>query len=244
MRRQNIRRQQGSLRRGWRLNRPWSRKIDFSGDLSYTTDRQGEPDTKQWSLQTSNELESGDRLTISLEGNFERLGPDGGFVINEREGIAVASADYTFNRWSANYQSYDGRPWVANVSLNGGDLYDGTRTGLSLSGTLRPSRRLLLDGDYAINRISLPQGDFSTHLWRARIRVPFTARAQTDVFLQWSNLNQDGERELNTQVRFRLIYGRDSNLFLVFTDQKRERGDRRIERDQAVLMKLTYRLYM
>jgi hypothetical protein len=31
---------------------------------------------------------------------------------------------------------------------------------------------------------------------------------------------------------------------VVFTDQKREDGSGRIERDQAVQMKLTYRLYM
>ena len=242
--RQNIRRQQASLRRGWRLNRPWSRKIDFSGDLRYTTDRQGEPDTKQWMLQATNELESGDQLTFLMEGNFERLGPNDRFVINEREGIVVPSGDYAFNRKSVQYQSHQGRSWVANVSLNVGDFYDGRRAGLNLYGTMRPSPRLLLDGGYELNRISLPNGDFSTHLWRARITVPFTARAQTDVFLQWNNLNQNGERELNTQVRFRLIYGRDSNLFLVFTDQKREHSSGQIERDQAILMKFTYRLYL
>ncbi|MBI2820561.1 MAG: carbohydrate binding family 9 domain-containing protein [Acidobacteria bacterium] len=244
VRRQDIRRQEASFRKGWRLNRPWSRKFDFSGDLSYATDRQGDPDTKKWTLEASNELESGDILTFSLEGNFERLGPKDAFVINERDKISVLSGDYTFNRWNLGYESYEGRWWVANLSLNGGDFYDGTRTGLNLSGTLRPSPRLLLDGQYELNRISLPQGEFATHLWRARINVPFTARAQTDVFLQWSNLNQDGEREMNTQVRFRLIYGRDSNMFLVFTDQKRQRGNGQIERDQAVLLKLTYRLYL
>jgi hypothetical protein len=244
VRRQNIRRQNANLRRGWRLNQPWSRKIDFTGDLSYTTDRQGEPDTKGWSLQASNELESGDQLTFSVEGNFERLGPEDGFVINEREAIEVPPGDYTFNRWSVGYQGHTGRRFSANVSVNGGDFYDGTRTGLNLSGTFRPSPRLLLNGDYELNRIALPRGDFSTHLWRARVSVPFTARAQTDIFIQWNSLNQDGERELNTQVRFRLTYGRDSNLFLVFTDQKREAGDGRIARDQALLMKLTYRLFL
>jgi hypothetical protein len=244
VRRQDIRRQAADLRRGWRLNRTWSRKIDFTGALSYVTDREGEPDTKSWSLQVSNELESGDTMNVSVEGNFERLGLDDGFVINERDGIEVPSGDYTFNRWSVGYDSHTGRPWTANVSVNGGDFYDGTRTGLNLSGTVRPTPRLLLNGDYELNRISLPGGDFSTHLWRARVQVPFTAKAQTDVFLQWNNLNQAGEREFSSQVRFRLTYGRDSNFFIVFTDQKRENGSGRIERDQGLLMKLTYRLYM
>jgi hypothetical protein len=244
VRRQDIRRQEATLQRGWRLNRPLSRKIDVSGELTYTTDRLGVLDTRTWLLKTTNELDSGDLVNVSVEGNFERLAPDDAFIINERDGIEVPAGDYAFNRWSIGYQSHEGRPWVADVSFNGGDFYDGDRKGLTLSGTLRPSPRLLLSGTYELNRISLPPGSFSTHVWRTRVQVPFTARAQTDIFLQWNNLNQDGEREFNSQVRFRLVYGRDSNLYVVFTDQKREGASGRIERDQAVSMKLTYRLYL
>ena len=73
--------------------------------------------------------------------------------------------------------------------------------------------------------------------------MPFTAKIRTDVFLQWNSLNQDGNQEFDTQVRFRLVYARDSNLFVVFTDQRLDRGNGRRERDQAIQMKLTYRFY-
>jgi hypothetical protein len=64
-----------------------------------------------------------------------------------------------------------------------------------------------------------------------------------DAFIQRNSLNPQGDPELNTQVRFHLIYARDSNLFIVFSDQRRNRGAGIIARDQAIQMKMTYRLY-
>ena len=246
VRRQNIRKHYAKLGRGWRLNRPWARKLDVSGEMNYITDRQGELDTRQWVFAAAQELHTGDRLTLTLERNFERLSNP--FRVNPREGeeVIIAPGDYAFNRWEIKYDSYQGRPWLASARFQGGEYYGGDRTGFVLSGTWRASPHLLLRGDYERNDISLPrlpQGEFQTHLWRARVSLPFSVRVRTDAFVQWNSLNQDGDRELNTQVRFHLIYARDSNFFVVFTDQKLERANGRVQRDQAVQIKLTYRLY-
>ena len=69
--------------------------------------------------------------------------------------------------------------------------------------------------------------------------MPFTARVTADAFLQWDSL----ARELSTQLRFHLIYGRDSNFFVVFTDHRENPGGEPLERDWAIQAKLTYRLY-
>ncbi len=124
-----------------------------------------------------------------------------------------------------------------------GEFYGGNRTTVGLSGIWRPSPHLVLQGNYDYNDVSLPQGEFRAHLVRARITVPITARASVDAFIQKNGLNQQGEQELNTQIRFHLIYARDSNLFVVFVDQRRNRGTGTIARDQGVQMKMTYRLY-
>ena len=87
------------------------------------------------------------------------------------------------------------------------------------------------------------KGLSAAHLWRARFKVPFTARATAEAFFQWNDLTQQGDKELSTQIRFHLIYGLDSNLFVVFTDQHRNRGLGLVERDQAVQIKTTYRFY-
>jgi hypothetical protein len=244
VRRQDIRRQEADLRRSWRVNRGWARKVDLTGGVRYVTDRSGALDTRQWTLGAADELDSGDQFSVSLERNFERLRPDAPpFVINPRDGSIIPAGDFPFDRWEARYQGYTGRAWIADVRVQGGEFYHGDRTGLILSGTWRATPHLLMRGDYEVHRISLPGVEFSTQLVRGRFGVPFTSKVRTDAFVQWNNLTADGGRELSTQVRFRLTYGRDSDLFLVFTDQNQDLVTGLPRRDQAIQLKLTYRLY-
>jgi hypothetical protein len=244
VRRQDVRRQEADLRRSWRLNAPWSRKVDLTGGLRYITNRGGDLDTRQWTIGAGNELDSGDQFSVSLERNFERLSPDAPpFVLNPRDGLLIPPGDFPFDRWQLRYQGYTGRSWIADVQLQGGDFYNGDRTGMMLSGTWRATPHVLMRADYEVHHISLPEGDFSTHLVRGRLGVPFTSKVRTDAFLQWNNLTADGAREFSTQVRFRVTYGRDSDLFIVFTDQNQDLVTGLPRRDQAIQMKLTYRLY-
>jgi hypothetical protein len=244
VRRQDIRRQEADLRRSWRLNRRWARKIDLTGGLRYVTNRIGDLDTRRWTIGAGNELDSGDQFSLTLERHFERLRADvPPFVINPRDGVIIPSGDFAFDRWELRYQGYSGRPWIVDVRLQGGEFYNGDRAGLVLSGTWRASPHLLMRGDYEVHRISLPGADFSTHLVRGRFGVPFTSKVRTDAFLQWNNLTADGGRELSTQVRFRVTYARDSDLFVVFTDQDQDLVTGLPRRNQAVQMKLTFRLY-
>ena len=69
--------------------------------------------------------------------------------------------------------------------------------------------------------------------------VPITARTVADAFIQWNGLTQ----ELNTQVRLHLIYGRDSNLYIVFTDHQTDVDGRLTQQSRALRTKLAYRCY-
>jgi hypothetical protein len=110
---------------------------------------------------------------------------------------------------------------------------------MTVSGTWRPSPHLVLTGDYQLNDVDLPQGVFTTHLQRARVTVPLTARAVADAFVQWNGLTQ----EINTQIRLHLIYGRDSNFFIVYTDHQTDVAGRLVEQSRVLQTKLTYRWY-
>jgi hypothetical protein len=237
VRRRDLHQYEGLLRRGLRLNRVWARKLDFSGELNYLMNQAGILETRQWVITAQDELDSGDVIRLSLEGNFERLDED--FVINPIRGVIIPPGDYSFNRWLISYQTFEGRAAEAMAQLEGGDFFDGERTALTLSGTWRASPHLWISGDYEFNDISLPQDIFDTHLWRARVSVPFNARTTVDAFLQWSSLT----REFDTQLRFRLIYARDSNLFLVYTSQRQDLGGSLTDSDWAIQLKTTYRLY-
>jgi hypothetical protein len=244
VRRNDIRRHTGSFRRSWRLNQQWARKVNLLADVTYLTNQDGLLDTRQWLLEASNDMDSGDQIRFQVSRNFERILPDDDpFVINPRDGVIIPAGDYGFNRYLIGYQGFAGAAFVPAARLERGEFYGGNRNGLSLSGTWAASPHLMMRGDYEFNKVSLPQGSFDTHLWRARFSLPITARATADAFVQWNGLNQQGDQEINTQIRFHLIYARDSNLFVVFNDQRRDVGGGVIERDQAIQMKMTYRFY-
>src|SRR5262245_49720969 len=244
VRRQDIRRQTVNLRRSWRLNRQYVRKLNFSSNMTYLTDQDNVLDTRQWVFEASDELNSGDQIRFQSSHNFERIpATKDPFVLNPRKGIIVPPGDYGYNRWLVEWKSFDGRAIVPGIRLERGEFYGGNRTTFALSGIWRPSPHLVLQGNYDRNDVSLPQGDFVAHLVRARFTVPITARASIDAFIQRNGLNQQGDPELNTQIRFHLIFARDSNLYVVYSDQRRKRVTDDVAVDQAMQMKMTYRLY-
>ena len=240
VRRRGLHRHEATLRRGWRLNRTWARKVDVAGELSYLSNLEGRLDTRERTFWVSDELASGDVVRFTLGGSLDRLDPlDDPFVIHQRQGIVVPPASYAFNHWTLAYEGFQGRGFRADVQVRGGEFYGGDRTSLNVSGTWRPSPHLVLSGDYQVNDVELPQGAFVTHLQRARISVPITARAVADAFVQWNGLTQ----ELNTQVRLHLIYGRDSNFYIVYTDHQMDETGRLVQQSRALQTKLAYRWY-
>ncbi len=240
VRRRDFHRNEANVRRGWRLNRAWARKIDVAGELSYLSNLEGRLDTRERAVWVRNELPSGDTLRFTLKSTLDRLdATDEAFVIHPRRGIAVPAGDYTFDRWVANYTGFAGRPFTADVEVQGGPYYGGDRTALTLVGTWRASPHLVLSGDYQRNDIDLPQGRFTTHLSRARVSVPVTARMVVDTFVQWNGLTRD----LNSQVRLHVIFGRDSNFYVVFTDYQTDLAGRLVQHSRALQTKLAYRWY-
>ena len=71
----------------------------------------------------------------------------------------------------------------------------------------------------------------------ARVSVPITARAVADAFIQWNGLAQ----ELDTQVRLHLVYGRDSNLYIVYADHQTDVDGRLTQQSRALQTTLAYR---
>lgn len=195
--------------------------------------------TRERFVEVSDELASGDVVRFRLQKSLDRLeATDDPFVIHPRKGILVPPGLYEFNYWTLAYEGFEGRAFRAEVEAQGGGFYGGERASFNVSGTWRPSPHLALSGDYQLNDVRLPQGAFTTHLQRVRVSVPITARAVADAFIQWNGLTQ----ELNTQVRLHLIYGRDSNLYIVFTDQTDVDG-RLTQQSRALQTKLAYRWY-
>ncbi|MSO19317.1 MAG: hypothetical protein EXQ56_02465 [Acidobacteria bacterium] len=245
--RDDARQQIAFIRRSVRLNRWWSRKLDVYLDFSYLANQRGNLESREREFGYLNQFESGDSIRMEWESGLEHVFDNKPFVIDARRGIIVKNGDFRTDRFDSAFAGFSGRALVPGVQFETGPWLSGRRTTLNLSNVWRASPHFLLDGEYELNDVTLPEGAFAAHLWRTRVSVPLTARMTTDAYLQWNSLDDT----FSTQLRFHMLYARDSNLFVVFTDGRRGidallgsvLDNRQHVRDQALQVKLTYRLY-
>lgn len=241
--RNDVRQQTAFIRRSTRLNRWWSRKFDMQMEYSYIANQRGVLESREREIGFNNQFESGDSIRMEWESALEEIQPDKPFVIDSRRGIVVRRGNYRTDRFDLAFSGFSGRALVPGLQFETGPWLSGRRTTLNLDTVWRASPHLLLEGDYELNDITLAEGAFVGHLLRTRVSVPVTARMTADAFVQWNSLDDT----VSTQLRFQMIYGRDSNLFVVFTDGRRGLetpfAGRDHVRDQALQVKLTYRLY-
>ena len=241
--RDDMRRFGSFARRSFRLNKPWSRRVNFSTFFVYITNQRGELGTRDWGMTASNQFDSGDTLTIEHKLQLDTVPVDELFAINPRKNISVSPGSFRFNRNKVEYVGFDGRSIVPSGKIEFGDYFSGRGTTVELKNVWRASPHLLLEGFYQLNALRLAEGDFNAHIGRSRVTVPLTERMVTDALLQWNSL----EDTFSTQVRFHMIYARESNLYVVYTNGRRPSESpldpRSRVADQALQVKLTYRLY-
>ncbi|MBI2832910.1 MAG: hypothetical protein HYX76_00610 [Acidobacteria bacterium] len=151
--------------------------------------------------------ESGEHLEWNYIPEFEHL--DAPFEI--REGQIVPAGSYQWTRYRIEVNTATKRPWVVDLSLGYGGLYDGTRRQIEVGVTLKPSTHVALAIRTERNNVSLPSGEFYTQVFTVRGDYNFSP----DV--SWQNLFQyDNEsRILGVQSRFRWILKPGNDLFLV-----------------------------
>ena len=132
-------------------------------------------------------------------------------------GIPLAAGDYAFDVVSVSYASSGGRLLSGNVRFSTGEFFDGDRSSVSGTVTVRANEHLLLEGSAERNRIELGGTPIDADLFRARMQFGYNTRTFLSSFVQYNRV----ERELLTNVRFNLIHAPLSDIFLVFSERRR-----------------------
>ena len=96
--------------------------------------------------------------------------------------------------------------------MTSGGFFGGTSTSFSPEISWRPNFHWLFEVDYVLNDVSLPQGDFKTHLVRARVNYQFTPNLAWITIAQWDNVSDTAG--INSRIHWIIEDGRD--LFIVF----------------------------
>jgi hypothetical protein len=187
----------------------------FSAELSYDyiTDSHGRAQSKHAKGTFRTELANGDMFYVEGMTLFERI--DQPFDVDGRATIAPGS--YNFPELHAQYYFGPQRKVSGFITIERGEFYDGTRTGIRAErGRLEITPQVLIEPGVTVNRIDLPGGRFTQTLLTTRTNYTLTPRVSTSALIQYNS----GSRSVNTNVRFRWEYQPGSDLFVVYSDSR------------------------
>ncbi len=192
-------------------NHRYIRQLAFGSSLDVRTDLRNETIERNVDVTLLRvNLHSQDQIEFHTLQQFERL--DEPFEIDD--GIILpAGAEYTFSRFRIFARTANRRTLAVNARYEVGDFYSGTRTdrALNLGVRLRPGVIIGLNSQW--NSITLPEGQFSTRLYRLNAETQFSP-----YIALVNNIQYDSQSAvLGWQSRFRWIFTPGNDLYVVYT---------------------------
>ncbi|RME00911.1 MAG: hypothetical protein D6814_02600, partial [Calditrichaeota bacterium] len=236
IRRTDIRRTNAELGRGLRPSWHWLRRIYNGLALQYLTDNRNVLQTREWSLRTFVQFESGHILFSSPKLVYEYLDADWEI----REGIIIPAGIYRYFDYNMFLRTDASRPLSVRLGSNLGQFYNGTRFGGNFNFTYRPSAFFAMDLSYNGNFVNLPAGNFTTHVLSTRLTYTLSRDMFAKAFIQWN----DSADLLSLNFLYNYYYRPGSNLFLVYNQRWDLAGSAITTADRQILLKLTYWLNM
>lgn len=171
---------------------------------------------------------AGDSLAFTYARVFEDL--EDPFEIRTKprhdENVTIPAGSYSWDRYTVDFSSSDGRPLSAGFSVTRSGFHGGERWDFAPSLGWRPSRYLVLTMNYTRNDVSLPDGAFVVHLVGVKTDIQFSPKLSWNTFFQFdSDSNSIG---INTRLRWIISPGREFfavlNQGLLIEDGDLERG--------------------
>jgi hypothetical protein len=191
----------------------WIRQLTWEASVEYIEDGRGILESRQQRGRFNVELENSDQLSIEHARSYERL------VEPFRVGrdVFIPPGSYAFSESQLQYSLGQQRRVSGSLLLQHGSFYDGSITGVELSGArVSVTDRWSVEPSVVLNRVDLPGGAFTTRIGRARTDYGFSPRMFAGGLLQYAS----AERLFSSNLRFRWEYHPGSELFVVYTDER------------------------
>ena len=177
------------------------------------------------------ELESGDEFRLDFRHVREVLDED--FEITDQ--VTVPEDAFTFTRYGFEVETSERRPVSAEADFETGDFFGGTRNDYSVGLDWRVNARFTFGGEYELNDVQLPDGEFHVRVARTRFNFQFGPELAWTNFAQWDN--QSDFLGLNSRLWWIPTPG--TEFFLVFNQGWRTDFDDRFAPEQS---QLTFKL--
>jgi len=127
-------------------------------------------------------------------------------------GIVIPAGLYSFNRWNVAVRAGNQRAVGGGFFLNGGDFYDGDRSGVAFFLGWRPNRNFRTNLRYQYNEIQLPAGSFETRVVRLQLDLAFSSTLSWTNMIQYDNVSETVG--INSRLHWIPQAGREAFLVL------------------------------
>ena len=215
---------------------PWPdkfgiREIQIGPEIDLVLTQDFWLETQELTFDTQLEFKTGDDIGFQVKNTQENL--ERYFRI---QGVSIPNDDYNFTSFQVSGRTSSSRMIAAQLQVEFGEFYSGTRRGFLIDAVARPTAQLSIEPFIEFNRITLPTEEFDANAFGGRIGYSFSTTLFTKLFTQWST-----DRDiLSANFLVNYIYRPGSDLYLVF-DQSydtREGGAKLL--NWTILGKLTY----
>ena len=189
------------------------RQFTWGGSLDYIQNGAGQIETRILSGRFQTSFENSDSLSADVQQDYEFLTRP--FEITDEVTLPVGG--YTFRDFQVSYRMGPQRRLAGGLSLQHGEFFDGDITAVGYSrGRIEVTRQFAVEPSVSLNRITLPQGEFTAKVAATRLTYTFTPRMFVSALLQYNST----DNVLSTNVRLRWEYQPGSELFVVYNDQR------------------------
>lgn len=217
----------------------WIRQLQFSAQFRYMEGLTlGDVQEREWDLGLLQvNFESGDFVQLSTRRTYESLDRE----FDVAEDIPILAGEYTNWETSLNFRSAGARQVSVNGRLSRGGFWDGDRQSYQAEVAFRPVPGISVSGEYELNRVQLPRGDFDTNL--ARLNGGWDVSPWASVT---SSLQYDDQSDIVGLFALgRWIVKPGNELYLVYTHNWRRTLDDPLDREFVTLtrggsIKVTY----
>ena len=190
------------------------RQISMTASVEYIAGNvSGRMESRQQTGRVNVERENSDQFSVEGGTNFEFLPAP----FSVARGVRIPAGGYTFNDVTARYAFGQQRRLSGTVSYQTGQFYNGHINAVTVSGArVSVTTRLSVEPSVSVNAVTLPVGDFTTTVLRARSDYAFTPRMFVSGLVQYGS----NDRVFSSNLRFRWEYRPGSELFAVYTDER------------------------
>ena len=215
---------------------PWPdkfgiREIQIGPEIDLVLTQEFELETQELTFDTEFEFETGDDIGFQVKNTQENLER-----IFRIQGVSIPFDDYNFTSFQVSGRTSSSRMIAAQVQVEFGEFYSGTRRGFLIDATARPTARLSIEPFIEFNRITLPTAEFDANAFGGRVGYSFSTTLFTKLFTQWST-----DRDvLSANFLVNYIYRPGSDLYLVFDQSYDTRNGGFELLNWTIVGKLTY----